>query len=474
MLLHQIFEMAQAGGPGKPGADKRRSRLHIHQADGLTFPWGACGNVDLFLANPPYLASKNTDLSGYVMPQSRGQADSYLFFLRLAVQVVRPGGWIGLVLPDAVLARTNAADERRTLLAETTIHHLWHLANVFQASVGAVVIIAQKRPPASEHRVIWKRGRWLRTSSSTKRRKSPHIVQSGSHHSKMVITHENTIEQAVLQRQPGAELRYLLSEIQGTLLGDLHECMTGRVADSRDCGKALVALGEYVSIRRGEEIAKDSVCLRKLEAGVAERDEAWYPVLRGGVDIRPYSYPAASCELPASVVRKPLERYQRPKILITKSAGQLQATLDLRGHVVLQTLYLLHLRPERSACLMDDAPNRPCAEDELYFLLALLNSRLMRDYVYMLHTAYKWVQPQIEQHVLTYLPVPMATTWAEVEPIIQLARQLMQACDRMVSGVELKDQDALLRAEYESLYERQEQLVYALYARVVEATRGAC
>src|SRR2546429_9926846 len=136
----------------------------IHQADSLPLPWEPC--VDLFLANPPFLAAKNNDLSGYRSAQQRGQADSYLLFLSCALQVVRPGGWIGLVLPDPVLARANAARERTHLLKNTAIHHIWHLAGVFTAEVGAVVVIAQKCPPPPVHHVSWIRGKWQRSAGS--------------------------------------------------------------------------------------------------------------------------------------------------------------------------------------------------------------------------------------------------------------------------------------------------------------------
>ncbi len=132
--------------------------LHIHQADSLVLPWEPA--VDLFIANPPYLAAKNNDLSGYCFAQQRGQADSYLLFLNLALQIVRPGGWIGLVLPDPLLARANAARERARLLEEVTLHHLWHFSDVFAADVGAVVIVAQRCPPQPMHHVSWIRGRW--------------------------------------------------------------------------------------------------------------------------------------------------------------------------------------------------------------------------------------------------------------------------------------------------------------------------
>src|SRR5579875_1139186 len=59
--------------------------LHIHQADSLVLSWEPC--VDLFIANPPYLAARNTDLSGYRSTHRRGQVDSYLLFLNLALSV---------------------------------------------------------------------------------------------------------------------------------------------------------------------------------------------------------------------------------------------------------------------------------------------------------------------------------------------------------------------------------------------------
>src|SRR5579884_2925901 len=193
---------------------KRIPSLHIHQADCLAFPWEQSQPVDLFLANPPYLAAKNTDLSGYRVSWQHGQVDSYLLFLDLALQIVRPGGWIGLVLPDPVLARVNATHQRRLLLRETTIHHLWHLAGVFPAYVGAAVLIAQKSPPPQMHQVAWVRGRWQHDAPLD-------VVPDP-----IVPVHASTIPQSLLYRQPGAAMRYLLSDActtQQLLVKKLHE-----------------------------------------------------------------------------------------------------------------------------------------------------------------------------------------------------------------------------------------------------------
>src|SRR3989442_9703530 len=205
-------------------------RLHIHQADSLALPWEPC--IDLFIANPPYLAAKNNDLSGYRFAQQRGQADSYLLFLNLALQVVRPAGWIGLVLPDPILARANAAGERARLLEEFTLHHLWHLADVFAADVGAVVIVAEKCPPQSVHQVTWVRERW---------QPAPFASQQ-------------QVKQALFSRQPGAEFRYLLSQEHGAALERLRAYLDGAPENN-----GLVApLGMFLTISRGEELGRES------------------------------------------------------------------------------------------------------------------------------------------------------------------------------------------------------------------------
>lgn len=426
-------------------------RPHIHQADGLAFPWQHHSNIDLFLANPPYLAAKNIDLSGYRSTHQRGQADSYLLFLRLALQVIKPAGWIGLVLPDPVLARANAAQERQLLLSETTVHHIWHLADVFAAYVGAVVIIAQKTPPNHLHQISWHRTRWSDTVS-------PQAVNNND----PALEAASTVSQSLLSQQPGAELRYLLSAITGTLIERLQRQLHQPVKDGEL--RSLGCLGEYVMIRRGEELGKDNPLL--TASPPTTQQQSWYPVLRGGIDMRPYEVPRASYWIASEQIAKPLDRYLAPKLLLVKSAGRLQATLDLHGHIVLQTLYILQMaetQPEKQVYETGEQPFS--TEEELYFLLALLNSRILQEYMYTLHTAYKLVQPQIEQHVLAQLPIPINTAYTEKEQIIDRAKLLMHACDKASSVVELKIQSL-------ELYEEQERAICVLYETALEKMRA--
>ncbi len=421
--------------------------LHIHQGDGLALPWYEYQGIDLFLANPPYLAAKNTDLSGYHSARQRGQADSYLLFMDLALQVVRPDGWLALVLPDPVLARANAARERQRFLSETTIHHLWHLAGVFSAHVGAVVLIAQKRSPTHFHQISWIRGHWLQSRNETRIRYVPiqnKQMETPVDSAASQPESPKRISLTLLSMQPHSEFCYLLGEVQNPLIRPLHAQIGIAMQET------LTTLGDLVQIRRGEELSKSAPLLQERQP--ENETQGRYPVLRGGSDVRPYVVPNARYWLAREHMKKPLERYLRPKLVVVKSTDRLQATLDLHGHVVLQTLYLLSPLPAALKQFMGESED-PLL-DGLYFLLALLNSRLLKEYVYVLHTAYKWVQPQIEQHVLAHLPIP------KIEPvlradIIERAKQLY-ACSTVTPVVELEQQ-------WKALYEQQEQAIGKLY-----------
>ncbi|HVB20672.1 MAG TPA: N-6 DNA methylase [Ktedonobacteraceae bacterium] len=423
------------------GVFPRNTHLHIHQADGLALPWEMCEEVDLFLANPPYLATKNNDLSGYRLSRSGGQTDSYLLFLEMAVRIVRPGGWLGIVLPDPVLARANASRERTRLLETFTIHHLWHLANVFNAQVGAVVLVAQKCSPSSTHKIAWVREKWSRVENTFNTRENKHeqpgYPQGDTVYSRGIPLRvpwqpgplSATVPQSLFLQQPHAEFRYLLNSEQGLIIEQLRS-----VWDASSTVKQNFApLNTFLSIRRGEELGREN---SRLIPVLTSLSESQLPVLRGGVDIRPYVTPAAQCCIAREAVAKPLTRYLAPKLLVVKSTHRLQATLDIKGHVALQTLYLLHP-------LLEDESG-----DELYFFLALLNSRLLQEYVYTLYTAYKWVQPQIEQHVLAQLPVPVIASDCKRE-IIERARNIVVACDKSSPVVEWNESIRCLYAEQE-------------------------
>ena len=76
----------------------------------------------------------------------------------------------------------------------------------------------------------------------------------------------------------------------------------------------------------------------------------------------------------------------------------------------------------------------------------------------MLHTAYKLVQPQIEQHVLAHLPIPIVAPERQHD-IAMRAKQIMLACSDAMPVVELKQQ----------LQDEQERAICALYEYALQS-----
>jgi hypothetical protein len=259
----------------------------------------------------------------------------------------------------------------------------------------------------------------------------------------------------LLLKQPGAELRYLLGCGRDSLVDRLHAFL---VESPCAPGQDFCLLGDLVTIRRGEELGKTSSLL--ASSSPTPGQEA-YPVLLGGVEVRAYTTPMGQRWIAREAVVKPLQRYLAPKILVVKSTSELQAALDLRGHVVLQTLYLLQLNDAAPRSLPLGPMQDISGLDGYYFLLALLNSRLLREYVRVLYTAYKWVQPQMEQHVLANLPIPVIEHERCVR-ISERAKLLMHACGEGAPVVELQQQVRVL-------YEEQERAIRALYEEALEA-----
>jgi predicted RNA methylase len=353
-------------------APRKQMQFHIHQADALSL--AAAPRFRVVVGNPPYLSSRKHDLRAYEQGYlSGGQRDAYLLFLEQVCRFVAPNGWLGLVLPDPVLARANAADARKLLQDLFRIHRLLHLKGVFRAEVGTLVLIAQRVLSPASLVIPASRFDWR------------HAAQEAD-----PPAHMFPID--IWKRQPQAELRYLLGPEEAKLFERLA------------CEAPAVPLGDLVTISRGEEMARGAA--RRLTE--EERSDDYLPVLRGGLDVRPFRCHFAGVYLHRNHVIKPPERYRQPKLLVVKSTAQLCAALDEQGHVAFQTLYLLHLKSDQ---ILPE------------YLLALLNSRLLRGYLWLYHTAYKLVQPQIEQEALARVPLPLVSLAEQQEPAT-LAGQL--------------------------------------------------
>src|SRR5579883_272847 len=324
------------------------ARLHIHQADGLALAWDGYEGVDVFLANPPYLAAKNTDLSGYRSTYRGGQMDSYLLFLDLALDVVRPGGWLGLVLPDPVLARANASRQRVRLLETCTITHLWHLSGVFAAHVGAVVLIARKSPAPATHLISWQRAGWShdfgKRAALDAKDAQGRQTERQEQHAKAL----NTVSQSLFRRQPGSELRYLLSSERGAIVERLRVHLDHASGPAR----RLAQLSDFLTIKRGEELGRKSARLVREQR---QAEPAGHPSAAPGHPSAAPGHPQTAPGHPSAAPRHPSAAPHHPPTAPGHPAAP--------GHQATRKGWPYYIRP------IPQIVNRSCSERAVAYIV---------------------------------------------------------------------------------------------------------
>jgi SAM-dependent methyltransferase len=121
--------------------------LHV---DALQHDWGA-RRFDAVVGNPPFLGQLRAATSRGGRSKFGGgpYADAAAEFLALAVQLVRPGGRVGLVLPQSLLSSRDAAAIRATVDEVAQLRWMWWSPTLmFDANVRVWAGVWQVGSPA--------------------------------------------------------------------------------------------------------------------------------------------------------------------------------------------------------------------------------------------------------------------------------------------------------------------------------------
>lgn len=352
--------------------------LGARHADEPEFNWTgrfpdafADGGFDAVIGNPPYIAAKN-GLNG---ARASGQSDSYLMFLSEVINsnLVRPGGLFSMVLPDPMLVRENAAGIRKKLVTDWSIVSLLHISEAFPDALVANIIPICRNAPPSEPTFL---------TSRIDRAADRHSFLLRPRKTALELAHSVRLESVLAQER--YEFLYLLE--QGSF-GEIIRRIHGNNAALTNYVEPFAPLRKLnvKATYRGEEVGKSAI---NSETG----DQ---PMLLGGQSIQPYEIIWEGRTASVSWVRKPLERYHGTKILIQKSSAHIIAALDRvskrhPGYVFPQSVYGVELTEH--------------GMDPLY-LLCILNSQVINEYIRRTVTGYKLLQPQLELEDIRALPI---------------------------------------------------------------------
>jgi predicted RNA methylase len=126
-----------------------KARLTV--ADALR--WRPSAATDLVISNPPYGHVKDAEERAFLLREfpalGGGEIDRYAAFLLRALQLVRPGGAVALLIPDTWMFLARAGPLRQAVLADSEVAAIVDLGKPFASArdtrVQAVVLL---RKPA--------------------------------------------------------------------------------------------------------------------------------------------------------------------------------------------------------------------------------------------------------------------------------------------------------------------------------------
>ncbi len=254
------------------------------------------GGFDVVVGNPPYVFGEYHDSNTKAFLEreynlAAGQYDTYWLFVERALDLLKQKGKLALVLPDALLARDEAAQVRRRLLDEG-LARVYHCGLVFEkGGVSAIVVQLAK----------------------------------GTH--QPTIASDVRVGQTAVTEHTCSTARFKADSFSRLLIHASDAEATAQAAMMVEG----VSLGSRFTISRGEEQGKRNLERRGI------------PILVGE-DVRAFRVGQPSRFVRS--IEKPSYTYSGPKILVVKTGSGVVAAVDNTDNVTLQSLY--NLRPKHA------------------------------------------------------------------------------------------------------------------------------
>jgi len=347
------------------------------------------GGFDAVIGNPPWgqkVIGDQSNVRQFVAEAYESVAgifDLFRPFVERAVKLLRPGGTLGLVLPDILLLKDYPAT-RAFLLDHLSIDRLtWHGLAFRGAVIDTVCLVGRKAPPGEEHQLIAEidDGQQVRT---------------------------NRMRQGAFRRNRGFAF-------------NLH--LTPEAQEVLDRLAAFAPLGDYFDAHEG--VHSGNI---RPELFVDSRvDDSCRELLFGGDEIRPYvlRWRGKYVRLGAMPGRKTRHRYanvgrpewfERPKVLVRRTGDHVLAAADHSGRYASNNFFVV-------------VPRTECPID-LHGLCALLNSRFMTWFFRTIEPRQGRAFAELKIKHLARFPLPIPRNKGGTRRLNELGRQRAQATDK--------------------------------------------
>ncbi len=329
---------------------------------------------DIIITNPPYLSSKeiNNKEKHFYKNQFQSavkQYDLYSLFLERCYKLLKPGGSMGLIIPDSFLGRSSFEFIRSFLLTNCTINKIIQINNVFaDASVANIIIVLCKKKPHNLHQLSFSRYADLEEFRNN-------------------LGETVLIPQKFLLELPKSRILFLKETVRNILSKIKENSFLFR---------------DIIDAHRGEELGRKSDLIEEVSTLTNQR-------LIRGEDVQRYEINFSEKYIPIDEIKK-ADLYASPKIVLRQLGDSINAMVDISDNfVTIQAIYNIKLIDEKY---------------DYYSILGILNSKIMNFYYTIMYKE-KDLFPRILLENIKNLPIPLNLEENQVE-ISEMVQHLIQ------------------------------------------------
>ena len=381
---------------------------------------------DFVIGNPPYLfirdipneQKKAIEEGNFVT--NKGQYDYYQLFIEIGIRLLNMNGKLGYIVPDSILALSNRNIIRKFIYDTTKIKEIYYTGPKFEDPIVSNIILVLQR----ERDIFAREKNNIRIRLANKEEKQIPQVTFKIWDYKFLI-HLNETDISIIEH---------LSK-KFPKLRDLNKKEGFKISISR--GVELAKTGEIIYCERCKSyfpVPKKHLecpdCKTKLKSENIE--EIIYNKIpnNSSEDFKPFIYSIGRYKIKDykfidttkdGINYKDLDIYDNRIIIRQLSQNNLIcATIDEKLSLTSQSFYNLKII------------KTPLNEFNNFYLLGLINSRLLSYYIFILFSSYKKMFPRILIEKIKILPIKIPETEKEKElaqKIIDGAKNLLRKFD---------------------------------------------
>ncbi|NVM16820.1 MAG: N-6 DNA methylase [Candidatus Lokiarchaeota archaeon] len=383
--------------------------FNIFNEDTLQFNFRS--KYDFVVGNPPYLFIRAIpqDYRNFIeklpLETNKGQYDYYQIFIELGIKTLKKGGKMGYIVPDSLLALSNRKLLRKYIYNHTKIKEICVVGSGFRDPVVSNIILVLKKEVIEEQRLNNKI--MIKKALKTDQRENFLLQKNIGEWDYKFLIHltQNDIEILKHLNSSFTSLKDLILDSQfdisinrGVELGK-----KGEVVYCDTCNRYFpLPKGNFICVKCGTTLNSNDVEKIIVDSIPKGLENAYQPFIYSinRYFINEYRYIKVNV---GGINYKDLSNYNNRIAVRQLNQENLICAAYEKNALSSQSIYNIKINQS------------PIAEFNHFYLLGLLNSRLLSFYFLKTFGSYKLLFPRILIEKLKILPIKVPSTKKEKE-----------------------------------------------------------